>query len=466
LRQIPTEVTQMNHRCVTSTSSTNLWAAKIQSPKFCHQQIFNIKSLIQDSLFKKFYKDYFNYFLGVIIPAIINFSIIPVVKNLLGDKDYGDFTLYYSAFLFLVFGFTGGASHTLIRFYPANKNESTYYNSILQLSIKPLLFLGIPLFCLLAFYFKQPFFFCLLFLLNLFFASFQTTALAFAQAQLQSRQTLIGEAIRTILFFCSTLFFLKRMGDQVFYKEKIFSAIAISYLFSAIYLFYQNGQIKTVLVYFFKKAESLQLAKNIKKYWLQITVWFLIVYLYSFTDRFFVDYYFKDKALVGNFSAVNDIIIRGIAIVITPILTSAFPLVVKTHESNQKANVQPFINKLIIVELIGMGLALIAYWLFGQGVLKSLLKVPDLYDQVLQNGFLVIAGSFLWQIAMLIHKPLELDFKIDKMLIAATGAIMISILLNIFLMPSLGVFTAGISLIVGALVYISISLASNKSSSK
>ncbi len=411
----------------------------------------------QDSLFKKFSKDYLYYFLGVIIPAVINFSIIPIVKKLIGDTNYGEFTLYYTAFLFLSFSIAGGASHTMIRFYPLHKNEPTYFSSILKLSLTPLFFLAIPLFFLLVFYYNQSVLFSSLFLLNLCLAFIQATALSFAQAQLKSNYILIGEAIRTILFLGSTVVILKITKDQNLYKEALFMALSIAYFLSGLYLFYYQRLIKQLVALFSTQFYKNKLSQTVIQYWKQMTLWFLIVYLYSFADRFFVDFYLKDKALVGNFSAVNDIIIRGIAILITPILTAAFPLVVKTHETDQKNKVHLFLNKLIFLEIICLAITMIVYWAYGKTILKSLLHISATYEQVLQNGYLIIVGCFLWQIAMLIHKPLELAFNTKRMLLAAGAALLLSIFLNFTLISHLGIYASGVSLIVGAITYISIS---------
>lgn len=63
------------------------------------------------------------------------------------------------------------------------------------------------------------------------------------------------------------------------------------------------------------------------------------------------------------------------------------------------------------------------------------------------------AGGFLWQLALLIHKPLEILGKTKWMLAAVILSLTINIAGNFIFLPIYGVVTAAYTTIVASLVY-------------
>jgi len=74
------------------------------------------------------------------------------------------------------------------------------------------------------------------------------------------------------------------------------------------------------------------------------------------------------------------------------------------------------------------------------------------------NKFLVsaalIASAFLWQMAMLLHKPLELLLKTRLMLVAIIAALLMNALANMLLVPVYGYPAAAVVSLASVITYI------------
>jgi O-antigen/teichoic acid export membrane protein len=66
----------------------------------------------------------------------------------------------------------------------------------------------------------------------------------------------------------------------------------------------------------------------------------------------------------------------------------------------------------------------------------------------------IFLGTFLWQIAMFFHKPMEFKKQTKPMLVAVCIALVTNILVNVVLIPVYGLIAAAYATILGSAVYI------------
>ncbi len=85
-------------------------------------------------LFVKFRKDYFNYLISIILPALITGISIPVFKHLLGAKGYGNFSIWFNAILILNSILSGWITQSIILFYQGSANKRLFSKHALILS--------------------------------------------------------------------------------------------------------------------------------------------------------------------------------------------------------------------------------------------------------------------------------------------------------------------------------------------
>ena len=100
----------------------------------------------------------------------------------------------------------------------------------------------------------------------------------------------------------------------------------------------------------------------------------------------------------------------------SPVIISLFPLVTVAYQSKKTSEIKKLLARIIAIELVILIVALILYWLFGAAILSALIKVPDTTEYKL-IGEIIIAGTFIWQIAMVVHKYYEMKFKNGYLLV-------------------------------------------------
>jgi hypothetical protein len=112
----------------------------------------------------------------------------------------------------------------------------------------------------------------------------------------------------------------------------------------------------------------------------------------------------------GNYQAIFDLLYRGIILIISPIITSLFPILTTAYEKGNKTEIRKLLKKIILYELAGFCLVVISYWWFGANFLLYILKIPKTETFKLM-GFIVICGTFAGQLAILVQKRFELQLK-------------------------------------------------------
>lgn len=358
-------------------------------------------------LFSKFRRDYFNYLISIILPALISGISIPVFKHLLGAKGYGNFSICLNAILMLTSILSGWITQSIILFYPASPDPRLFSKQALLLSIRTQVIFFIPV-LLIIWYLSHDFFIAILSCFILLVTSVQFSILPVIQSSFLSKKIIFSELIRVVTYLGCAIFLLRLSGLSYLYS--LFIAVVISYSLSLFYL------IKQAKIFFKEQATTGHdpiLQKNLFKkffsYGAPLSLWFVFSYLLSYTDKLFMFKHFGGE-VQGNYQAIFDLLSRSIILVISPIVTSLFPILISVYVKGDNSEIRRLIKKIIFFEMIGFCLATILYWWFGAALLLNILKTPDTFTFRLM-GFIVIMGTFTWQIAILVQKRFELKLK-------------------------------------------------------
>ena len=358
-------------------------------------------------LFSRFKKDYFNYLVSIILPALVSGVSIPVFKHLLGAKGYGKFSIWLNAILIITAVSSGWITQSIIRLFPASENKYTFSRKAIKLSIETQLTFFAPVFFT-CWFISKDFFLAILCSLVLITTSLQFTLLPVIQSSFLSRKVISSESIRILSYVGLAILLLKLSG--ISYMYSLFLSVFVSYIFSLIYLTIQA-------VKFFKhqeqqilgKSRDTRLFKSFFKYGAPLSLWFVFIYLSSYIDKLFM---FKNMgaAVQGNYQAIFDLLFKGISIVMSPILTSLFPILTSAYAKGDTLKIRKLVKKIINYELCFFLVVSILYWWFGGSLLLLILKIPDTFTFKL-IGFIVICATFIWQIAILVQKRFELRQK-------------------------------------------------------
>ncbi|MGZ7109511.1 MAG: hypothetical protein ACXVHW_11115, partial [Methanobacterium sp.] len=129
----------------------------------------------------------------------------------------------------------------------------------------------------------------------------------------------------------------------------------------------------------------------------------------SYIDKLFMLHHFGGE-VQGNYQAIFDLLSKSIVLIISPIITSLFPILTSAYAKGDKSEIRRLLKKIILYEIGGFVVTSILYWWFGANLLLRILKTPDIFIFKLM-GFIVISGTFIWQIAILVQKRFELKLR-------------------------------------------------------
>jgi len=368
-------------------------------------------------LFSLFKKDYINYLLSIILPAVISGLSIPVFKHLLGAEGYGLFSIWLNAVLIGTAVLSAWITQSVIRFYPSASNKLTFSKKAIRLSLYTQALFFIPT-ILLAWYVSGDVLLAVLCSLLLSAVSIQFTLLPIIQSGFLSKKIIWSEFIRIVSYVALAVVLLE--FTQVKYIYALFVAVLVSYALSLLYLTRQ------MLLHTSNEDTSnlgmVNLFKDFLRFGAPFSAWFIFSYLLSYIDKLYTLKYCGGEAQ-GNYQAIFDLIYKSITLIISPAITSIYPILTAAYTKGSRIEIKKLVLKIIRYELVGFGLASVAYWTFGGKLLLSILniKVTSTYMWI---GFIVLCGAFVWQLAILAQKRYELKMKTPFLLAMVAVALM------------------------------------------
>jgi len=409
------------------------------------------------SLLLGFKKDYFNYLASIILPAIITAFTIPIFKRMLGAEHYGQYALLNNAALITATISSGWITQSISRYYQISEKKMLFKKQSIQLSLIFQLIVLLPI-LITVFCIQQNAFFAILFCVLTLTCAMQFSMMVIAQANFLSGKTIFSESIRSIGFL--TLGFLLLRWIKIDFVYALFIASIIAFGLSVLYLKIQTTNISDLT----SKAkttpkEIIQLAKQFFRYGAPLSLWFVVVYVYAYIDKVAMLKYFGAN-IQGNYQAMFDLLSKGFTLIISPVLISLFPIITLAYKQGKQEDIKNLIRKIILYEILGYALVSIGYFWFGANILLQILSVPN-ETLFIQLGFIIITGTFIWQIAMVVNKIFELQMKSLKMLYAAIITLLLQLLYYFFirntnspLMISLGYLFASVSYLCVLLFFI------------
>ena len=382
-------------------------------------------------LLSRFKKDYLNYLLSIILPAFIAGISVPLFKHLLGSKGYGEFSIYYNATLICSAITTGWVTQSIYRFYPSFGNKSLFAKLSVSIANKTQLVIFLPL-IFFVWYYKDDFLLGGLMCLAIFMNSMQFSYIAIIQSSFLSKKTIYSESIRTGSYI------IVAVGCLLIFPEKylyvLFTANIISYLLSVLYLYKQSQKFLSR-----EKSEQVdltrkKLVKQFFHYGAPLSMWVVFSYLLSYVDKVLILNNLGAQAQ-GNYQAVFDLLSRGLTVLISPVVISLYPLLSQAYEKAANAEIKRLMKRIIFFEIAGLVVSAILYWWFGASLLFIILKVPNTFA-FRSMGFIVLVGTFVWQIAMVVHQKYVLKLKSRYLLFIIIAAFCIQLIFYWFVRKS------------------------------
>lgn len=181
--------------------------------------------------------------------------------------------------------------------------------------------------------------------------------------------------------------------------------------------------------------------------------WVLASVLLNLSDRYLIERLLGTES-VGAYAAVYDVVFRGVAFAFMPIIMAAHPVIMAEWNTGNRAGAQRTV-RLASAGALVLAVAVVAVVGALAGPLTTYVSgVPDALGRSLVLP--IAAGAGAWQVAVLVHKPLELRRRTWTMLAAAGLALAVNWGLNLWLLPTLGLVAAAYSTAAAGVAYLTL----------
>lgn len=398
-------------------------------------------------MINKFKTDSIIYFFGKLIPSFVNFISIGIFIRFIGPEEYGKYALLITLILLIGNVCYGWICQGIIRFSSSKRTHeekedfiaTVFFSSLYSMSF------GIFFVSLIVFFFiKNSFSSITLITAVLFFLFLYTVRMSMAQTELNSHKVLLTESVRVmvVLSFPVVLFYSLKVDN---YKLPLYGVL-LGYLIGWVLLCKGDFGLPRKTI----KSDTM---KQFWAYGWPMTLWFCFSLLLNVSDRYLIGYFIDLKA-VGVYSAVYDISYKSFSLLLTPILTAAHPLVTHMWNSGDRMGTVSTLNRAVRYQFFIFLMTLPLLYLFSPLIVKLILGKDDPIAASIVVP--VAVGSFLWQISMLIHKPLELELQTKTMVIFVGIALLCNIIGNVLFIPRFGFIAAAYTTIAGSVVYLAL----------
>ncbi|MFM2226350.1 MAG: hypothetical protein RJA07_2552 [Bacteroidota bacterium] len=393
-------------------------------------------------------KDILIYFIGKLLPMLVNLSVVVLGVRYLGKAEYGQFSLIYSSlFTFFMLCF-GWVQQGILRFYTEqnfSKSKTDFFFSV-SFWMSVLLMLLMILITLL--YFKLPILISILIGSTSFLFTMLFYFLAVYQSKIDSKKYALTESAFYVLWFVfSALLITFSIKNYWLGFVAMFTALLIVVSFQ---IWINRDTIKILSIKFLLTTHSLEI-KKLLSYGLPIAIWLFLSSTFNFADRFIIQHYYG-YADAGIYSTVYDLFFKVATFACMPILLANHSRIVNEWNAGNVLKSWSVIKISILLEIVMMIFSTIFIYVIGGWALENLTNIKlDSFNYI---ALPILAASFIWQIGMFVHKPLELFFKQWYMIIAVVSSLLINVCFNLFFIPKYKFEAAAISTLIGTLVYV------------
>jgi O-antigen/teichoic acid export membrane protein len=405
-------------------------------------------------------RDSMGYLMSKVVPGFFGLVSVPVFVRLLGMEEYGRLSVILPILLALVGAGSGWLQQSVLRFHPAPEDscetKSSFADALRLGMIYAVLALGLTLMPVLALL-HMPWTiwgvaeaYCAIQLVYLVW-------LTQLQAQLEPRAVLTNEAIRAAAGFVLPVGLLLLASRRSFVW--VLLGLTLGY---ALPLALGGGKPKLGKQFLWRRdvhhwkrdGEELGQARVLRNLWRfgwAVGIWLMLCQALPIVGRSAIQRYLG-YAQAGVYASLYELAVRLFSLFAMPVTQAAHPRIMREWNAGNHAAARRIIAQaigmqiLMFVPIEAIGIA------FAVPLTRLALgKEPRVSASLLPW---LMLGGFLWQIALLVHKPLEIMQRTRTMLGGMLGVVLIECAGNYWLVPRFGVHAVVYVFVTGAAAYI------------
>jgi len=399
-------------------------------------------------------KDSFKYAVTKLIPGLMGLMTIIVFIRMIGPEEYGKYSIQLS-FLMAISAFSiGWLNQSILRYY-SRYQTAALLSRVFGLGILVSILFGLVVLGIAS---RYSIFDSLTgsesligFILFVALCAFQFLSALF-RAQLKPINVIIITTVQSILGLLIPVILLSMFEQS---HRFLLIGLAMSYCTPPIIFFFVN--INRVKKLWFKENsihKSRHILVEFLKYGTPLSLWFALSLSLALLDRFFIKYYFEYET-TGIYASFTDLVVRVFSILLFPLTLAVHPRIMSAWNTNKQSAAIALWWKALQYQLAIFIVLMAVVYIFTDNIFNMLMVIlPDLnvsYSFLLMP---ILAGGFLWQFALLCHKPLEMDQRTKLMALLMLAALCVNLIGNIVYLPHYGIIATAYTYIASATVYI------------
>ncbi len=395
------------------------------------------------------HKEIMKYLAGRFIPATVSIAVIIIAVKYIGPTEYGIFSLIFSLLLIIITLSYHWIQVSIQRFLGAvPKDTDLVMGRFFDLTAMSAAIATVVAVAILFLYLNLSLVSAVAVALITFLTHFYLYHQAVFQAYRRSlRYALIEGADQLLILgaLLAGLFLFK-----LYTSSLLLIAMAIGLLGSLIFrIFLRIQGLHTIQIN--KVYWDARFSGKVLEYGFGLTMWMLLYQLLFSADRFIL-YEYLGLLDTGAYSALKDLVFKGVTFSVLPVYISYQTRIADEWSARHGLATWAKVKEAISFELLLFVIIFLVFMGLKKTVLTDFLALPQLDDWTVY--FPVLMAAFLWQIALLLQRFLDLSVKSSYVLYTMLAAVAVNILMNILLVPIMGIVAGSVALLTSSAVYV------------
>lgn len=394
-------------------------------------------------------KELLIYLAGRFIPAVVNLAVIILAIRFIGAVEYGKYSLLFSLVLVAVTLTYHWVQVSILRFLGAMPKDSDivigrfFDMTVISSVLATVLVSGLSFW-----YFKTSAWELVLIAIVTFLTHYYLYHQAILQAFHRSFRSALLEGADQMIILTALMtgLFVFKIGDSLLLIGSLAAGLA-----------------GALLLRFFIRVKGLHTMNIRQFYWdnrfsgrvvefgFGVALWLLFSQLLMALDRLMIYEYFGFRE-TGIYSAVKDLIYKGVIFSIFPIYTSYQNKIGDEWNANHKLETWVKVKEAVSFELLIFIVIFLGFMMIKTILFRDILLIPELDNWLIYIP--VLFAAFLWQVVLLFQRFLDLTIRSRFVLWLMGITVLLNLVLNLIFLPVYGLVAASFSLLVSAVVYI------------
>jgi O-antigen/teichoic acid export membrane protein len=401
--------------------------------------------------------DSLSYFGSKVVPGLMGLVSVPVFIRLIGLDQYGQFAVLVPLLMAVAGAASGWLAQGVLRFHPvateAPARQTSFDQAVTRGTIASVLVTSGALVAVLA-GLSYPLITSLIATAFCSSLLIYTVVLANFQAQLRAASVLRREIIRSIGGLVVPVVTVAITGRKQFAPVVLGQAIAYTVAFLPGFRFRSPANEIAADVFGKPRPDSSAASEMVRQLWRfgwAVGMWLLLSQMLPVIDRWVIQR-FVSYTSAGVYASLHEIAVRSFSFLVFPLTQAAHPRIMRSWNEGAFATSYRVIRYSILSQFAIFVAVFGAVSVSAHWITRLILGFDDpTATRILP---VLVLGGFLWQLALLFHKPLEIAQRTGAMLAAMAAVVVLNVIACFLFIPRFGYQTAGYILAFSACFYI------------